>query len=52
MNLQSIFLPPSDFFKRDNCDQVQGFLFCRPLPPDEFIEMLHKKYCEMLKKYV
>lgn len=29
-----------DFLKENNCDQVQGFLFCRPLPPHELVEML------------
>lgn len=31
-----------DFLKVNNCDQIQGFLFCRPLPPDELIELLRK----------
>lgn len=39
-----------DFLKRNNCDQVQGFLFCRPLPPDELIELLHENRREMLNK--
>jgi diguanylate cyclase (GGDEF)-like protein/PAS domain S-box-containing protein len=38
-----------DFLKFNNCDQVQGFLFCRPLPPDELIELLRKNHREMLK---
>ena len=38
-----------DFLKLNNCDQVQGFLFCRPLPPDELIELLHKNHREMVK---
>jgi diguanylate cyclase (GGDEF)-like protein/PAS domain S-box-containing protein len=29
-----------DFFKENKCGQVQGFLFSRPLPSDEFIKML------------
>lgn len=29
-----------EFLKENNCDQVQGYLFCRPLPPEELIEML------------
>jgi EAL domain-containing protein (putative c-di-GMP-specific phosphodiesterase class I) len=39
-----------DFLKLNNCDQVQGFLFSRPLPPDELIELLHKNHREMLRK--
>jgi len=38
-----------DFLKENNCDQVQGYLFCRPLPPDELIEMLRKNHREMIK---
>jgi EAL domain-containing protein (putative c-di-GMP-specific phosphodiesterase class I) len=37
-----------DFLKLNNCDQVQGFLFCRPLPPDELLELLRKNHHEML----
>jgi diguanylate cyclase (GGDEF)-like protein len=37
-----------DFLKINNCDQVQGFLFCRPLPPDELIELLRKNHREKL----
>jgi diguanylate cyclase (GGDEF)-like protein len=37
-----------DFLKSNNCDQVQGFLFCRPLPPDELFELLNKNHREML----
>jgi len=39
-----------DFLKFNNCDQVQGFLFCRPLPPAELIDLLHKNHREMVKK--
>jgi EAL domain-containing protein (putative c-di-GMP-specific phosphodiesterase class I) len=39
-----------DFLKLNNCDQVQGFLFCRPLPPDELIELLHTNHRDMLMK--
>jgi EAL domain-containing protein (putative c-di-GMP-specific phosphodiesterase class I) len=31
-----------DFFKDTNCGQVQGYLFSRPLPSDEFVKMLKK----------
>jgi len=31
------------FLRELGCDAVQGFLFCRPVPPDEFEEMLRKK---------
>jgi len=37
-----------DFLKFNNCNQVQGFLFCRPLPPDELIELLHQNHRDML----
>ena len=39
-----------DFLKLNNCDQVQGFLFCRPLPPDELIELLRTNHRDMLMK--
>jgi diguanylate cyclase (GGDEF)-like protein/PAS domain S-box-containing protein len=39
-----------DFLKLNNCDQVQGFLFCRPLPPDELMELLQSNHRDMLKK--
>lgn len=29
-----------DFLRDNNCDQVQGFLFSRPLPSDEIVEVL------------
>jgi diguanylate cyclase (GGDEF)-like protein/PAS domain S-box-containing protein len=31
-----------DFLRDNNCDQVQGYLFCRPLPPSELVELLKK----------
>jgi EAL domain-containing protein (putative c-di-GMP-specific phosphodiesterase class I) len=37
-----------DFLKENNCDQVQGYLFCRPLPADELIEMLRKNHHEKI----
>jgi EAL domain-containing protein (putative c-di-GMP-specific phosphodiesterase class I) len=37
-----------DFLKFNNCDQVQGYLFCRPMPPDELIELLLKNRSDML----
>jgi diguanylate cyclase (GGDEF)-like protein/PAS domain S-box-containing protein len=37
-----------DFLKINNCDQVQGFLFCRPLPPEELIELLRKNQSKKL----
>ncbi len=37
-----------DFLKCNNCDQVQGFLFSRPLPPDELIELLRKNHREQI----
>jgi diguanylate cyclase len=39
-----------DFLKVNNCDQVQGFLFCRPLPPEKLIDLLRTNHREMLKK--
>lgn len=35
-----------DFFKENNCDQVQGFLFSHPLPSDEFIKILRQNYID------
>ncbi len=31
-----------DFLKENNCDQVQGFLFSRPLPSEEFAKVLRQ----------
>lgn len=36
-----------DFLKENNCGQVQGFLFSRPLPSDEFIAVLKKNIADM-----
>lgn len=36
-----------DFLKENNCDQVQGFLFSRPLPSDEIVEILKQNYAEV-----
>ncbi|MDA8412884.1 MAG: EAL domain-containing protein [Desulfobacteraceae bacterium] len=38
-----------DFLKFNNCDQVQGYHFCRPLPPEELIELLRTNHRDMLK---
>lgn len=35
-----------DFFKENNCGQVQGFLFSRPLPSDEFIKVLKQNIAD------
>jgi diguanylate cyclase (GGDEF)-like protein/PAS domain S-box-containing protein len=35
-----------DFLKENNCGQVQGFLFSRPLPSEEFIKVLKKNMLE------
>ncbi|MEM9302069.1 MAG: EAL domain-containing protein [Pseudomonadota bacterium] len=29
-----------DFLRRNDCDECQGFLFCRPLPADSFTRLL------------
>lgn len=31
-----------DFLRRQNCDQVQGYLIARPLPPEDLEDMLRK----------
>ena len=36
-----------DFFKENNCGQVQGFLFSRPLPSDEFIKILRQNFTDV-----
>jgi diguanylate cyclase (GGDEF)-like protein/PAS domain S-box-containing protein len=38
-----------EFLKENKCDQVQGYLFCRPLPPAELIEMLRINHRDMIK---
>jgi diguanylate cyclase (GGDEF)-like protein/PAS domain S-box-containing protein len=38
-----------DFLKFNNCDQIQGFLFCRPLPADELFELLRTNQFEQIK---
>ncbi len=38
-----------DFLRENNCDQVQGYLFCRPLPPDDLMELLKKNHREQLR---
>ena len=32
-----------DFLKKHNCDQIQGYIFSRPLPPTEFEKLLQKQ---------
>lgn len=36
-----------DFLKDNNCGQVQGFLFSRPLPSEEFIKVLKQNYADL-----
>jgi len=38
-----------EFLKLNNCDQVQGYLFSRPLPPDELFELLRTNHRDMIK---
>jgi EAL domain-containing protein (putative c-di-GMP-specific phosphodiesterase class I) len=38
-----------EFLKLNNCDQVQGYLFSRPLPPAELFEMLRTNHRDMIK---
>jgi diguanylate cyclase (GGDEF)-like protein/PAS domain S-box-containing protein len=35
-----------DFLRREGCDEIQGYLFSRPVPAEEFVEML--KGCKRL----
>lgn len=36
-----------DFLKMNNCDEVQGFLFSRPLPNDEIIKVLKQNALDL-----
>jgi len=38
------------FLKDRQCDEIQGFLFSRPLPPDEAAEILRKGVCVAYRK--
>ena len=38
-----------DFLKDNNCGQVQGYLFSRPLPSDEFIKVLRQNLVDTEK---
>lgn len=38
-----------DFLRENKCDQVQGYLFCRPLPPDELMELLKINHREQVR---
>ena len=33
-----------EFLRENNCDQVQGFLFSKPLPADQALEMLRQNW--------
>jgi diguanylate cyclase len=33
-----------EFLRENNCDQVQGFLFSKPLPADQALEILRKNW--------
>jgi EAL domain-containing protein (putative c-di-GMP-specific phosphodiesterase class I) len=32
-----------DFLREQKCDEAQGFLFSKPVPPDQFIELLVRR---------
>lgn len=36
-----------EFLKENNCGQVQGYLFSRPLPSDEFIKVLRQNIADV-----
>ncbi|MDD2367315.1 MAG: EAL domain-containing protein [Desulfuromonadaceae bacterium] len=36
-----------DFLKENNCGQVQGFLFSRPLPSDEFVKVFKQNFIDI-----
>lgn len=33
-----------DFLRHHNCDQIQGYLFSKPVPAEKFAKLLQKKY--------
>ena len=36
-------LTQAEFLRAHNCDELQGFLFSRPLPAEEFASMLTRE---------
>ena len=35
----------ADLLREMNCDLVQGYHFCRPIPEDEFLSLIKNKQC-------
>ena len=35
--------PQAVFLRANGCDEVQGFYFAKPLPPEEFVQMLQQR---------
>lgn len=39
------------FLKQQNCEIFQGFLFCRPIPPEDFLKMLIAESADKTEVY-
>ncbi|AYH43271.1 EAL domain-containing protein [Azoarcus sp. DN11] len=37
--------PQLSYLRRNRCDKMQGYLFSKPLPADDFCELVHQEIC-------